>query len=88
MRETQQTVERPREAAGTEGGMPWPHAMKQKQAAAYLGMAVSTFREAVDVAPVPVTLPRPGRPPILRYRRADLDAWVERCANHRLRKPA
>lgn len=66
----------------------WPAAMKQWQAAAYLGMSVTTFAARVDVPAVPVAPPRPGAKPILRYRKADLDAWLARCADWRLSREA
>lgn len=64
----------------------WPEYLKRWQAAAYLSMSETTFGESVDVRPKAVTLPRPGKRPVLRYHRADLDAWVVKCATYRLRK--
>jgi hypothetical protein len=64
----------------------WPEYLKRWQAAAYLSMSETTFGEEVDVAPIPVTIPRPGKKPVLRYRRADLDAWAMKCATYRLKK--
>jgi hypothetical protein len=68
----------PREVAA------WAGYLTQVQAAAYLGVSVRWFRDNVDVQPVPMGLPRPGKRPLLRYRRVDLDAWVERCRTHKL----
>jgi hypothetical protein len=64
----------------------WPEYLKRWQAAAYLSMSETKFGEEVDVEPKPVTLPKPGKTPVLRYRRADLDAWALKCATYRLRK--
>jgi hypothetical protein len=72
-----------------EGAVPvgtWPQYMSQVQAAAYLGVSVRWFRDNVDVQPVPFGRPRPGKKPLLRYRRNDLDAWVERCRTYKLPK--
>jgi hypothetical protein len=50
--------------------------LRQKDAARYLGLSVRTFRDVVDVEPL--TLPGMRTRPILVWRPADLDAWVER----------
>lgn len=63
----------------------WPEYMKQWQAAAYLSVSGTWFRDNVDVPPVPIDLPKPGKKPVLRWRRGDLDAWVTRCATYKLR---
>lgn len=63
----------------------WPEYMKQWQAAAYLSVSDTWFRDNVQVQPVPLTMPKPGKKPVLRWRRSDLDAWVERCATFKLR---
>jgi hypothetical protein len=62
--------------------------LTQAAAAVYLGVSVRYFRDQVHVAPVPIGIPRPGKRPTLRYRVADLDAWVVKCAAHRLQRPA
>jgi predicted DNA-binding transcriptional regulator AlpA len=59
--------------------------LSQREAAAYLGMSAKTFRRHVRVSAVPVTVPKPGQKPLLRYRRADLDAYVSACATYKMR---
>lgn len=60
-----------------------PAYLSQVEAARYLGVSVRWFRDNVTVEAVPVGLPRPGKRPLLRYRTADLDAWVASCASYR-----
>jgi predicted DNA-binding transcriptional regulator AlpA len=48
--------------------------MKQKEAAAYLGVDPRTFRRYDDVPRTP--LPGSTSKPIIRYRQSDLDAWL------------
>lgn len=62
--------------------------LKQYEAAHHLGLSVSEFRASVDVEPRPVTMPKAGEKPVLRYFVEDLDAWVERCSTYRLRRGA
>jgi hypothetical protein len=52
--------------------------LRQKGAAAYLGVSVRYFRCHVNVRPL--ELPGSGRRPVLVWRPADLDAWVERVS--------
>lgn len=63
--------------------MPTAAYLTQVAAAAYLGVSVRWFRDNVTVLAVPVGKPRPGKRPLLRYRTADLDAWVASCASYR-----
>lgn len=58
--------------------------LSQKHAAQYLDLAVSVFRKEVQVEPKPATRPRPGKRPLMRYRIADLDAWMESNASYRI----
>ena len=53
--------------------------MKQKEAAAYLGVDPRTFRRYDDVPRTP--LPGTASKPIIRYRQSDLDAWLRARAN-------
>lgn len=64
----------------------WPEYMKQWQAAAYLSVSERFFRGSVDVPPVQLSMPKPGKKPVFRWRRSDLDAWVDRCSTFKLRK--
>jgi hypothetical protein len=64
----------------------WPEYLTQVLAADYLSVSDRWFRDNVHVQPVPVGEPKPGKKPVLRYRRVDLDAWVQRCATFKLRK--
>ena len=57
-----------------------PRGMTQKAAAEYLGVSVAWFRANVHVEAKPVSAPRPGEKPVLRYRREELDAWMDECA--------
>lgn len=62
---------------------PAPAYLRQWEAARYLGVSVRWFRDHVTVAAVPIGRPVPGKKPVLRYRVADLDAWVASCAAYR-----
>jgi hypothetical protein len=62
----------------------WPEYMSQKTAAAYLDIDARTFRRSVDVEAVLVASPKPGMRPLRRWRRVDLDQWVQRCTTGRL----
>lgn len=57
--------------------------LRQKAAAAYLGVSVRYFQQHVAVTPK--TLPGSGTKPVLVYRRADLDEWVDRVSNPKAR---
>jgi hypothetical protein len=57
--------------------------LRQKAAAAYLGVSVRYFRYHVDVRPL--ELPGRGRRPVLVWRPADLDTWVERVSDPKSR---
>jgi hypothetical protein len=59
--------------------------MSQQTAAQYLDLTTRTFRRVVDVETVQVTPPTSGRRALRRYRRVDLDAWVQRCSMSGLR---
>ena len=58
--------------------------LSQKHAALYLDLAVSVFRKDVRVEPQPATRPRPGKRLLMRYRIADLDAWMASNASYRI----
>jgi predicted DNA-binding transcriptional regulator AlpA len=62
--------------------------LRQPEAAEYLGVSTRYLRYRSDI-PV-VLLPGHGEKgrPLLRYRRRDLDTWIERVNNPRSRKPA
>ena len=62
--------------------------LRQPEAAEYLGVSVRYLRQRTDV-PV-ILLPGHGDKgrPLLRYRRRDLDAWIETVNNPRSRKQA
>jgi hypothetical protein len=62
---------------------PPPAYLRQWEAARYLGVSVRWFRDHVHVEALPIGKPAPGRKPVLRYRVADLDAWVAACAAYR-----
>lgn len=79
---------RRRAARTSPGAVLWPEYMTQRRAADFLDVSVRWFQLHVDVAAVPVGLPQPGKSPMLRYRRADLEAWVERCAAYKLTRTA
>jgi hypothetical protein len=57
-----------------------PRGLTQRAAALYLGVSVRWFRDNVHVEAKPVGRPVPGAKPFLRYRREDLDAWMDQCA--------
>lgn len=57
--------------------------LSQKEAAAHLGVSVRYFQ--LHVAVTPKTLPGRGAKPMLRYRRTDLDAWVDRVSDPKSR---
>jgi hypothetical protein len=61
-----------------------PRGLSQKNAAAYLGVSPRWFRDNVHVNARPVGETRPGRKPVLRYRREELDAWMDHCATYRM----
>ncbi len=61
-----------------------PGYLRQKPAAAYLGMKERWFRDNCPVPPK--TLPGNGTKPVLVWRVAELDAWVESCADPKSRK--
>jgi len=54
----------------------WPAAMREEMAARYLSVSATWFRERVAPA-VRAIRPTPG---VVLYRRADLDAWLDRAA--------
>jgi hypothetical protein len=58
--------------------------LRQKAAAAYLGVSVRYFRAHVDVAPK--TLPGSGHKPLLVWSTRELDEWVERVSNPKARQ--
>lgn len=58
--------------------------LRQKAAAAYLGISVRYFQQHVSV--IPKELPGRGARPVLVYAIADLDAWVERVSNPKSRR--
>lgn len=60
-----------------------PAYMKQKAAAAYLGVSVRYFQLHVDVRPK--ELPGRGRRPMLVWSVAELDAWVARVSDPKSR---
>lgn len=60
-----------------------PAYVKQKAAAAYLGVSVRYFRDHVDVRPK--ELPGRGRRPMLVWSIAELDAWVARVSDPKSR---
>lgn len=57
-----------------------PRGLTQREAAAYIGVAVSTFRKEVHVEAKSVAKSVPGKKPILRYFIEDLDQWMDECA--------
>jgi hypothetical protein len=63
----------------------WPRGyLSQEKAAFYLDMSVAKFRRDVKVIPRPAEPPRAGKKPLMRYRIADLDAWMESNASYRI----
>ncbi|HTE45153.1 MAG TPA: hypothetical protein VK636_07910 [Gemmatimonadaceae bacterium] len=60
-----------------------PAYVKQKAAAAYLGVSVRYFRDCVDVRPK--ELPGTRTRPMLVWAIADLDAWVARVSDPKSR---
>lgn len=61
-----------------------PAYLSQVDAAAYLGVSVRYFRDVVTVEPV--YLPSSKGRPLMRFSRADLDAWVTSLRDPKSRK--
>lgn len=53
----------------------WPALMSRKDAAEYLGVSVSEIRNMKARGQIKSVLPRKGGDP--KYRRSDLDQWIE-----------
>lgn len=74
--EFRELVERIAEAVAERLGKVTGQTLSAKEAMAYLGMSKSAFgrARAAGLLPKPVTVPGAGP----RYRRKDLDTWLER----------
>lgn len=72
-----------RRAAGPEQSRRPVGYLNQKDAAAYLGVDADYFRVHVHVEPF--VLPTKGKRPAIRYRVADLDAWMDKLKDPRAR---
>lgn len=51
--------------------------LTQKEAARYLGVSVRYLQQRAEVRRTLLPGHGPTRRPLIRYRRADLDAWVQ-----------
>ncbi len=63
-----------------------PALLTPKQAAAYLGLSVVHLRR-LAITPLPLPGHGEGKRPRLRYRRVDLDQFIERMASPSNRQP-
>jgi excisionase family DNA binding protein len=57
-----------------------PYTFNQKQAAAYVNLAVSTFRKYLAAGKIPQPMRLGGR--IVRFSRRSLDEWLQKQGCH------
>jgi len=71
----------PLDASRVVGSIPqaWPALLTREQVCAYVGMSADSFANACPVAPVILGVR------LLRWRRSDIDAWVEGLPNRLMR---